>query len=225
MSQPSIEWQTVTKFIRQLNHDLRNYLNALELQAAFVSEIVEQPEAKEEMKRLREMTAELGAHLQRLSVQLGQIRVTSLTYQARELVEDLQAKITREFPEQSASIEWKDGLGAEPIAIDPTLLLEAFVELFRNAFSHERGERALSFEARSTNDGIEFILREPKTKFESDTASWGERPLGRIRQGHYGLGLYRARGIFEQHHGHFRAEFDPSNSSLVTTVTLPRKTA
>jgi K+-sensing histidine kinase KdpD len=225
MPQPSIEWPTVTKFIRQLNHDLRNHLNALELQAAFVSEIVEQPGAKEEMKRLREMTAELGNHLQRLSVQLGQVRITSMTYQARELVEDLQAKITREFPEQSASIQWKDSLGAEPISIDPSLLLEAFAELFCNAFTHGGAKAALSFEARNTDDGIEFILREPKTKFEGDTADWGKQPLGRIRQGHYGLGLHRARSIFEEHHGSLRAEFDPSSSSLVTTVTLPRKTA
>lgn len=225
MSQPTIEWPTVTEFIAQLNHDLRNHLNALELQAAFLSEIVEQPEAKDEVKRLREMTAELGTHLQRLSAQLAKVQITPMTYQALELVEDLRARVTREFSEQSSSIEWKDSLGAEPISIDPSLLLEAFIELFRNAFTHGRGKAALSFEARSTNDGIEFILREPKTKFEVDTVNWGVRPLGKIRQGHYGLGLYRARGIFEGHHGNLRAEFDPSSSSLVTTVTLPRRTA
>jgi len=225
MSQPNIEWPAVTKFIGQLNHDLRNHLNALELQSAFLSEIVEQPEAKDEVKRLREMTAELGAHLQRLSAQLARVQVTPMTYQARELVEDLRAKVTSEFPDQSSSIEWKDSLGAEPISIDPSLLLEAFIELFRNAFTHGHGETALSFEAYSTNDGIEFVLREPKKKFEADTVNWGMRPLVKIRQGHYGLGLYRARSIFEKHHGNLRAEFDPSTSFLVTTVTLPLRTA
>ena len=75
------------------------------------------------------------------------------------------------------------------------------------------------------NDGIEFILREPKKKFEADTVNWGMRPLVKIRHGHYGLGLYRARSIFEKHHGNLRAEFDPSTSFLVTTVTLPLRTA
>jgi light-regulated signal transduction histidine kinase (bacteriophytochrome) len=225
MSQVNLEWPVVTKFIRQLNHDLRNHLNAIELQAAFLSEIIEQSEAREEVKRLREMTAELGQDLQRLSAQLADVQVTPLTYQARELVEDLQAKILREFPEQASAIEWKDSLGAEAISIDPSLLLDALVELFRNAFAHERGESALSFEARSGPDEIEFTLREPKTRFDGDTSNWGARPLGRIRPGHYGLGLYRARVIFERHHGNFRAEFDPSTSSLVTTVSLPRQTA
>ena len=39
--EPSIPWSRVTKFIRQLNHDVRNHLNAIELQSAFVGEIVE----------------------------------------------------------------------------------------------------------------------------------------------------------------------------------------
>jgi nitrogen-specific signal transduction histidine kinase len=51
------------------------------------------------------------------------------------------------------------------------------------------------------------------------------RPLVKIRHGHYGLGLYRARSIFEKHNGNLRAEFDPSTSFLVTTVTLPLRTA
>jgi hypothetical protein len=44
--EPKISWPEVTKFIGQLNHDLRNHLNGVELQAAFLGEIVEDPEVK-----------------------------------------------------------------------------------------------------------------------------------------------------------------------------------
>ena len=40
-TEPNIGWSELTKFVGQLNHDLRNHLNAIELQAAFLSEIRE----------------------------------------------------------------------------------------------------------------------------------------------------------------------------------------
>ena len=61
----------VVKFVRQLSHDLRNHLNAAELQSAYIAEIAEDPELKEEIKRLRAMISEVGASLQRVTSALG----------------------------------------------------------------------------------------------------------------------------------------------------------
>ena len=33
----SVSWNDVTRFIRQLSHDLRNNLNAIELQSAYIA--------------------------------------------------------------------------------------------------------------------------------------------------------------------------------------------
>ncbi len=220
-AEPNISWSELTKFVGQLNHDLRNHLNAIELQAAFLSEIAAEPEAKSEIGRLREMTGEISAHLQRLSALLARISPTTMRYLAAEFIEDLQAKMSREQPELAAGVEWKLSLGEEALEIDPHLLQEAFLELLTNASTHGRGEGALIFEARPEGDAIEFRLTEPKAKFEGTTENWGGRPLGRLRSGHYGLGLYRARGIFEAHHGTLRAQFDSHTSTLVTTVSLP----
>jgi light-regulated signal transduction histidine kinase (bacteriophytochrome) len=219
-AEPNISWTELTKFVGQLNHDLRNHLNAIELQAAFVGEIVAEPEGKDEIKRLREMTGEMCEHLQRLSASLGRPKLNPMGYLAAEFVEDLQAKLVLEEPELAAEVEWKNSLGSEVMEIDPYLLQEAFLELFRNASAHDRGEGALIFESRPHDGALEFILREPKTKFERSTEDWGQRPLARICSGHYGLGLFRARGIFEAHHGTLQAEFDPATSSLITTVRL-----
>jgi light-regulated signal transduction histidine kinase (bacteriophytochrome) len=220
-SEPKIAWPDVVKFIGQLNHDLRNHLNGIELQSAFLGEIVEQPEAKSEVRRLREITGGMSAHLQRLSNSLAKIRPAPLPYQARDFVEDLRAKLATDQPEQSAAMEWKVSLGKETIEIDPQLLQEAFLELIGNAFAHGRGEGPLVFEARSAEPAIEFVLREPKTKFDGSTEDWGARPLAKLRHSHYALGLYRARSIFEAHHGSIRAQFDPAASVLITTVALP----
>ncbi|MBA3607057.1 MAG: hypothetical protein M3Q86_12110 [Verrucomicrobiota bacterium] len=220
-AEPNITWKELTKFVGQLSHDLRNHLNAVELQAAYLSEIAAAPEAKGEIGRLREMTGEMNAHMQRLSALLARIRPTTMRYLATEFVEDLRAKAGMEKPELAAEVEWHVSLGEEALEIDPHLLQEAFLELLTNAAMHGRGEGALVFEARCEGESVEFVLREPKAKFEGTTENWGGRPLARLRSGHYGLGLYRARGIFEAHHGKLRAEFNPTTSTLVTTVSLP----
>ncbi|MBA3834020.1 MAG: HAMP domain-containing histidine kinase [Chthoniobacterales bacterium] len=224
-SEPSILWPQVVKFIGQLNHDIRNHLNAIELQSAFLGEIVEAGEAKDEVRRLREMTAEMGGQLQRLSGQLSKIQLNTMPYPASEFVEDLRAKITADHPEQTQNVEWQLSLGAESIEIDPQLLLDAFAELFSNAFAHQRGEGPLVFEARADGTLLSFTLREPKSQPVETNENWGGRPLTQLRHGHYALGLFRARSIFEAHHGTFHARFDPPLSVLTTTVVLPRASA
>ena len=220
-AEPNILWPEVTKFVSQLNHDLRNHLNAVELQAAFLGEIIQDPEARGEIKRLREMTGELNAHLEELSANLAKVRPQLMSYPAADFAEDLRAKLNLEQPEQSAGIEWKVSLGQEMLEIDPQLLQEAFVELFANAGTHGRAEGPLVFETRATGKTVEFRLREPKKQLNGATENWGARPLQQVRSGHYGLGLFRARGIFEAHDGQYRVQFDPAASVLETVVSLP----
>ena len=221
-TEPKISWEVVTKFIRQLNHDLRNHLNAVELQLAFLNEIAAEAEIKAELKRLRDMTGELGGAMQRLSNSLKTPRPQLIGYRAKDFLEDLRAKISEAQPELAKAVEWRDSLGEAVLEIDPPLLLEAFKEIFANAAEHGRADGRLTFEAASGHDAIEFTLREPKKKFEGVAEEWGTRPLGVVGQGHYGLGLFRARGILEAHGGTLRAQFDPAASVLVTTVCLPR---
>ena len=220
-AEPNISWTELRKFVSQLNHDLRNHLNAIELQAACLTEIVGEAETGSEIKRLREMTGDLCAHLHRLSTSLAGIQPKTMVYLAAEFFEDLRAKLGLEKPDLVTEVEWKNALGEEALEVDPHLLEEAFLELFSNAAAHHRGEGPLAFQARRDGDSIEFILREPKTNFDGETENWGGRPLRQIRSGHYGLGLFRARSIFEAHHGTLRAQFDPAACSLVTTVSLP----
>ena len=222
-TEPNILWPEVRKFIGQLNHDLRNHLNAVELQAAFLSEIIEDPEAKQEIKRLREMSGEVGAHLQKLAASLGKVAPELMPYPATDFVEDLRAKLTLEEPEQAAGVEWNVHLGKEILEIDPQLMQEAFVELFRNAEAHGRAEGPLVFEARPVDKMVEFTLCEPKTQFNGTAENWGARPLQHVRSGHYGLGLFRARSIFEAHHGQHRVHFDPAASVLRSTVSFPAR--
>jgi K+-sensing histidine kinase KdpD len=213
-----VQWSDVVRFVRQFSHDLRNHLNAVELQSSFLNELAEDAEQKAEIQRLRGMTAQVSGALQKLTTSIASVKLTEMPYKASEFVEDLQQKLAADFPTESASVEWTSEVGHEALSIDPQLLSQAFVELFANAFQHDRGNGAISASARIDNGKFVFTLREPKTKFEGSTENWG-RPLQRIHQGHYGLGLHRARAILETHRGTLHARYEAP--SLISTIELP----
>ena len=211
----------LVKFIRQLAHDLRNHLNAAELQSAYLIEIAENNELREEIKRLRRMISEVGTDLQKLTAALSPPRVTEMPYSAKDLAEDLRQKLASANPAEAARVEWKIAEPDATLNIDPQLLLPALLELFMNAFRHQPGEGPLSFSAAAKDGSYVLVLTEPKESFEHSTENWGREPLRAPAQGHYGLGLYRTRAIVEAHGGQLEAHFDKSASVLTTRVTLP----
>lgn len=211
----------VVKFVRQLSHDLRNHLNAAELQSAYISEIADNPELKEEIKRLRAMISEVGQSLQRVTSALSGARLTLMAYSAVDFVEDLRQKLAIDYPEESRKIEWSAQLGQVALQIDPQLLQPALLELFANALRHDRAEGVIAVEVRIENNCFVFTIQEPKRSFKPSTENWGREPLRTVGQGHYGLGLHRARAIIEAHEGQLNARYESSPSFLITTVVLP----
>jgi len=217
----SLSMPEVVKFVRQLAHDLRNHLNAAELQSAYLLEIAENNELRDEIKRLRGMIAQVGGNLQALTAALALPRITDMPYAAKDFVEDLQQKISTDFPAESEQVKWEIDVGDTTLNIDPQLLLPAFAELFANAFRHERAEGPITANARTDGKQFHFTVSEPKPNFDRSTENWGREPLRALGQGHYGLGLYRVRATIEAHGGQFTAHHDKKTASLVTTVTLP----
>ena len=47
----SVAWTDIVRFVRQLSHDLRNHLNAAELQAVYIGESTGDAEIKEPVRR------------------------------------------------------------------------------------------------------------------------------------------------------------------------------
>jgi signal transduction histidine kinase len=218
---PNVAWSDVVHFIRQLSHDLRNHLNAIELQSAYISELERNDELKSEIKRLREMISGLTSPLQSLSKAVSVVKPNLISYPATDFGEDLREKIDRDFSRECAEITWNVQLGDATLNVDPQLLEETFIELFANAFRHNRGKGALVATAKIDNNQFLFTLEEPKARFDSPTDNWGREPLRKISQGHYGLGLNRVRAIVEAHGGELYAQYNPNVPALTTTLVLP----
>jgi len=218
---PSVAWPDMVKFVRQLSHDIRNNLNAIELQSAYLAELAEEGEIKGEIQRLREMTSQIGTSLQRLTAGLSQANPNLIPYPAADFVEDLKEKLTKEFPDNAGKVIWDMQLKDATLQIDPELAQQAFLEIFGNAFQHERNLKAITARAYIANNRFVFELQEPKARFELSTENWGREPLRNVSQGHYGLGLNRARSVAEAHSGDFQAEYDQKTATLITTMRLP----
>lgn len=215
-----------TRFVRQLSHDLRNHLNAAELQSAFIAEIADDAEVKEEVKRLRAMVSQTGAALQKLTATIAPPKLSEMPYGASDFMEDFRQKVAADFPKQAAEIDWKVALDRDVMLdIDPQLIQSALLELLANAFRHTRGEGLIEVSATLADGAFVLRVREPKAGFTLSTDDWGRAPLRTVGQGHYGLGLYRARTILEAHQGQLEAKYDRSESALITTIRLPLGTA
>jgi K+-sensing histidine kinase KdpD len=217
----TIRWENFANFVRQLSHDLRNQLNAAELQAALIGELTADPELKPEVMRLRQLVSKLGDTLQRLSVAVARPQPTRLPYPAKDLIDELQARIARDFPEHSQRVKWAVSIDGLMLDIDPGLIGWAATELFENAFRHN-GSGALAAHGREEDGKFVFALHEPK-KEKIDPSEWSE-PLKAVTHGHYGLGLRRARAIVAAHGGELTSQWDAGSSRLTSRMVLPCST-
>jgi signal transduction histidine kinase len=217
----SVPWSDAIRFLGQLSHDLRNDLNAIELQSAYIGELEKNEEIQSEIKRLREMVSGMASTLQRLSRDVGDVKPNLISYRATDFMEDLRRKIDHDFPKQNTEITWDIQPGNAMLNVDPQLLQEVFTELFANAFRYDRGKGPLLAKVKIDNHQFLFTLHEPKDRFDLTTQNWGREPIRKVSLRHYGLGLNRVRGIVETHGGKLHAQYDPNVSALITTLTLP----
>ncbi len=213
-----IPWDDFVRFLRQVSHDIRNHLNAAELQTAYLNEIAENPELKEEVKRLREMIGEVSKSLQKIIGKVTPINITPIPYGCADLIEDVKQKLAS--AKWQSTVQWDVQLGNEMFEVDPQLLQDAILELFENANRHEAAGPTTAT-AKIAGNQFEFVLREPKKEFTTKTEGWGREPARTVGRGHYGLGLNRVRMIVEAHQGSFVANYDPQSSSLLSRIVIP----
>ena len=159
-----VPWENFVKFVRQLSHDLRNQLNAAELQSALIGELTNDTEIKSEIHRLRELVSQLGVTLQSLSASVAEPRPTALPYAAKDFIADMQKKIAHEFPEKGQAVKWEVLSTGATLNIDPELTEWAATELFRNAFRHDLAAMRCRRKLRSKAIGSPFPFAKRKKK-------------------------------------------------------------
>jgi len=219
---PKVPFGRVAGLVRHLAHDFRNGLNSLDLQTAFLQELVTaDSEAMPEIKRLRAMITTTAKTLQALSGNFWLPEAQLVTYTAKILVEDLRSRLKTVIPEGAAEIEWTEKLGDEEIAVDLEMMFRAFREFFKNAIHFREAGRPIAACAAVKDGQFVLELREEKSAIPSPPETWGVEPLVSTRRGGYGMGLFYARRILAVHEGGVTFTFDPAAPLLTTRITLP----
>jgi signal transduction histidine kinase len=223
-----VPFERIAAFIRQVTHDVRNSLNAMDLQAAYILEIASDPEATEEISRMRAQITQSARSLQSLSANFWLPQPSMIPYQASIFMEDFRDRLAKVVPEKISRVEWTWKLSEENISVDLEMLFTALAELFKNAFHF--GDPAGAIHATASADGGRFSLEITESLKELPTLAgkpvvalehWGEEPFVSTRRGGYGLGLFRTRMVLAAHRGDLRFTFDSGRALLATRVTLP----
>jgi nitrogen-specific signal transduction histidine kinase len=217
----SVPFPRVTGLVRQLTHDVRNGLNNVDLQAAFLQEIVSDPQAVPEIKRLRSMVTEAARMLQAMSARFWMPEPNFVNYSASILIEDFRTRLAKLLPEEAPQLQWNVELHDESVSVDIELLFRGLTEFFKNAFHFREGRRPIVVNVFAEKEDLVIELVESKASIASSPDVWGIEPLISTRRGGFGMGLFHARQVLGVHSGQVEATFDQASERLTTRVLLP----
>mgnify|MGYP001333818188 CR=1 FL=1 len=203
----SIPYPRVAKFVRQITHDVRNGLSALDLHAAYIAELVTDAEVLEEIRKLREMVTGNAAMLRELSQAFQPLSLHPIPWPLETLYSEVEQRIRSRFADEPGIrfLPADFGPGLE-ISVDLEQVIKAFGRVVENGIFF-RGDN-VELEVSAFVEGAEWVLqlREPKTDFspEQPPETWGLVPMISTRPGGYGLGLWLVRQCMQGHQGSLR---------------------
>jgi len=213
----------LVNFVRQVTHDVRNGLNAIDLQAAFAVELAGEGEVGEELAKLRRMVTHVTGDMQKLSSRFGELRPVLMEYPVPEFLQGLKEVVEAEFENQAKRIVWEVKVGDEEMEMDYTLLLNVLMELTRNAIFFREGDQAIHLTAFNEGENVVFEIRQSRTKPETNPEEWGRELLKSGRRGGYGLGLFYVRRVLDTLGGRLEPVYCEKTGELSVRLILPLK--
>ena len=167
--------------MRKHAHDVRNYVNCLDLEASFLEELVTDPEAVATVQRMRSQLRQLDLVVKSLSVKFAEPRPVTIT--AADLLQLWQHQVSAFGP--SGSIAWLAPTELQLVTLDPAVTVIVLRELIMEAATRCR---ALKAGVRTSADEVTAYIEEADTVVPSDEL--GEHLLlvaangGRLHRAH-----------------------------------------
>lgn len=216
-SEPEVSWPRLAAFVRQHTHDVRNGLNSLDLETAYLQELVTDDEGRECVARVRQQVRAVAEQLRTLSVFFQDPLPFSGPLPARELM--LIWREQHELLPEPPAVEWVDEIGDEQVDVDAGMMAMVFRELLANAQAFRDGQPATATVRR---EGAEVVyeLHEPKSA-PVNTEGWGRSIFTTTKRGGYGLGLWAVRRLVEANHATITQRHVAQDGGLHTRIALP----
>jgi signal transduction histidine kinase len=222
---PDVPLPRLVNFVKQVTHDVRNGLNAIDLQAAYIAEIAGEGEVGEEIGKLRKIVGHVTRDMQELSSRFGELRPVVMEYPIQEFLQSLKELVEEQFETQAKRIVWETKVGDEEMEMDYSLLINALLELIRNAIFFREGDQAIHFTASNEHGDVIFEVRQPRSQPPPDPDDWGRAPLSSSRRGGYGLGLFYVRRVLDSLGATLLPRYDSTSGELKVRLILPLKKA
>ena len=211
-------------FLRQLSHDVRNDLNAMELLISYIEDLNGGSEVRSALVQLHEAVRYGAKRMLRVSRAVQIPDLECVPYPADLLAEDLRDRLQIERTELAARVEWFF-CGQRAVApLDATLVLEALTELLENAAGFSPLESPLRLIVAQVDNGVRWCIEQDVLEPPNQADQWGTRPLVSTRRGHYGLGLFRVRRILQAHKASLEYRYNGGRKRLVTEVAFSGNT-
>ncbi len=216
-----VNWREVVGFVRQLTHDIRNDLNALELEIALLDDPQDlRGDRGRDFVGMRTALQSAASRLRLLAGQVGTVALREMPTHVGDLLEVAREKIDKVYPGGTAA-EWSDQSDNLAFSGDLPLLVDAIVEVVENGIEFNEQKSSVGITARHVGHSICIEISERKGRAPVGLDQWGSSPLAHVRRGHYGLGLFYADRIVAAHGGVVERVFDPKASVLTTSLTWP----
>ena len=189
--------ELVDAFLRQLSHDVRNDLNAMDLLISYAEDLGAGEKAGAALEQLHGAVRYGSQRMVRISKAFQVPTPERIPYPVDLLFEDLRDRLSVERPELSGRLRW--AFSGEPCLalLDPVLVLEAMTELLQNAAAFSAPEEPVHVAAQGDGDGAIWKVEQSAPLPLKGMPHWGMRPLESTRRAHYGLGLFRARRVLQ----------------------------
>ncbi|MBV9999114.1 MAG: HAMP domain-containing histidine kinase [Verrucomicrobia bacterium] len=220
----SLPWAAFMRVLRRLSHNLRNYVNTAELEAAFAQEITDDPEVRASLTRLRRSLGKVADECEHLLTRVADPLAELIELSGNELFQAIRQESERRLG-SAVPITWEwQGGDAVPLYVDPDLMCRIMRELLDNAARYRlQADRPIRIRAGAKDAAFELEIIEPKTG-AVDLSTWGIQPFTSTEPGRYGLGTWAAHRWALATGANLDRWYDAEQSSLVTRLTLNSRT-
>jgi hypothetical protein len=220
----SLPWPAFLRVLRRLSHNLRNYVNTAELEAAFAQEITDDPEVRASLTRLRRSLGKITDECEHLLTRVDDSRAELVELSGDELFQIVRQESERRLG-VAVPIVWEllEG-GFIPLYVDPDLMRRIIRELLDNAARYRLpADRPIRVRGTAKDATFALEIIEPKSD-AVDVGTWGMQPCTSTEPGRYGLGTWAVRQWTSAIGAKLDWGYDEGQSALVTRLTLNSRT-
>ena len=219
--------QASQALLRQLAHEIRNPLGGIRGAAQLLEAELESSDLREYTQVIIQETSRLQGLLDRLLTPAKRPVVQAVN--VHEVLERVRSLLQAEFPRLEFHCDYDVSL--PDLAGDQEQLIQAVLNIARNAAQAMRGEGRISFRTRVARQ-VTLAMKRWKLAIRLDVVDNGpgipDDMLGRVffplvsgREGGTGLGLTLAQSLVQRHDGAIHVESQPGRTCF--SIFLPIK--